>query len=405
MNTAEIDRALASPGFIADPYPVYRILRETDPVYYSRAWGVWVLTRYNDIVGILRDTQRFSNVGRFATLLDQLPADVQDEVAPLRRHYSAGLIQADPPDHTRLRGLVRNAFSARTIQNMRPRVELIVDDIIDRLHPRGRFDVIRDLAYPLPVIVISELLGVAAEDREQFLVWSQDLGGLQATGGAKTDHAKRAARAIQEIEDYFHQVCAERRRRPHNDLISQMIAAQESGDKLSNDELINMCVTFLFAGHETTKNLIGNGIWILINHQEQLEELRQVPSLMTTAVEEFLRYESPIQRGWRRVTENVQVGGKHIRAGELVFLMFGSANRDPGQFPEPDRFNIRRADNRHLAFGYGVHFCIGAPLARMESPIAIGTLLRRLPNLRLEHPVEWYESIHVRGPKSLRVAF
>jgi cytochrome P450 len=405
IEVIDIDRQLTSKEFIADPYPVYRALRGTDPVYYSKAWGVWVLTRYDDIVPILRDPQHFSNSGRFAALLDQLPADVQQEMAPLRQHYSAGMIQADPPDHTRLRALVRDAFSARVIQNIRPHVQAIVDDLIDQFDKKGQVDIIRNLAYPLPVIVISELLGVPVEDRDRFLIWSHDLTGLQATGGANADYARRAARAVQELEEYFRQICAERRRSPRNDLISQMIAAQESGDKLSEDELINMCVTFLIAGHETTKSLIGNGILTLINHPSDLEELSRDPSLMATAVEEILRYESPIQRAWRRVTEDVEVGGRQIRAGELVFLMLGSANRDPSHFPDPDRFDIRRSDNHHVAFGYGVHFCIGAPLARVEAPIAIGTVLRRLRNLRLEQPVEWYGSIHVRGPNSLHLAF
>jgi cytochrome P450 len=315
------------------------------------------------------------------------------------------MIQADPPDHTRLRGLVRDAFSARVIQNIRPHVQAVVDQLVHRFEREGQVDLIRELAYPLPVIVISELLGVPAEDRDRFLVWSHDLTGLQATGGANTDYARRAARAVQQLEEYFRQICAERRGEPRNDLISQMIAAQDSGDKLSTDELINMCVTFLIAGHETTKNLIGNGILTLVNYPLNIEELESKPALMPAAVEEILRYESPIQRAWRRVTQDVRIGGKQIRAGELVFLMLGSANRDPLQFPDPDRFDIRRGDNRHVAFGFGVHFCIGAPLARVEAPIAIATVLRRLRNIRLEKPVEWYGSIHVRGPDSLHLSF
>jgi pimeloyl-[acyl-carrier protein] synthase len=274
--------------------------------------------------------------------------------------------------------------------------------LIDKFAQRGRFDVIRDLAYPLPVIVISELLGVPAEDRDRFIVWSHDITGLQATGGANAECARRANRSIHEIEAYFHRICAERRHHLRDDLISHMIAAQESEDRLFDDELINMCVTFLLAGHETTKNLIGNSIWTLIKYREHTAILRQNPSIMPSAIEEFLRFESPIQRGWRRVAEDTEMAGNKIAAGELVFLMFGSANRDSTQFPEPDRLDLRRSNNRHVAFGYGVHFCIGTPLARLEAPIAIGTLLQRLPELQLEH-VEWYESIHVRGPNRLEV--
>jgi cytochrome P450 len=401
----DLDFHLTSPEFITNPYPVYSLLRESSPIYYSRIWGVWVLTRFKDIVETLRDSERFSNVGRFAALLDQLPKTAQDEVGSLRRHYATGLIQSDPPDHTRLRGLVRDSFSSSVIQKIRPRVQSIVDSLIAGIHEKGQFDLIAELAYPLPMIVISELLGVPGADRDQFLSLSQDLSGLQATGGAEADHAQRAARAVQLIEQYFRDICAERNRKPCNDLISQMIAARDSGGKLSDDELINMCVTFLFAGHETTKNLIGNSVWTLINHPSELEELKRDASLIPGAVEEFLRYESPIQRGWRRVTQDINLDGRRIREGELVFLMLGSANRDPDQFAEPDRLNIRRTENRHVAFGYGIHFCIGASLARLEAMIAIDTLIRRLHNLRLVEPIIWNESIHLRGPKVLHVAF
>jgi len=403
-SDGSLDELITARQFIVDPYPTYRILRESAPVYYSPAWRVWILSRYDDIVRVLRDPKRFSNAGRFSGLIDRLPADVGGEMTALRHHYSAGLIQSDPPDHTRLRTLVRDAFSASTLQRLRPRIQSIIDELIEVFRQSGRFNVVRDFAYPLPVIVISELLGVPAEHRDRFLIWSHDITGLQATGGANADCARRANRAIQEVEDYFREICAERRRNRQDDLISYMIAAQDSGDKLSDDELINMCVTFLLAGHETTKNLIANAILTLISYPEQLAALRENPSIFPSAIEEFLRYESPIQRGWRRVAEDVELNGRQVAAGELVFLMFGSANRDPAQFPEPDRLDLRRINNRHIAFGYGVHFCIGAPLARLEAPLALGTLLNRLPALRLEH-LEWHESVHVRGPSRLEVTF
>lgn len=405
LVSESIDQQLISPEFIDNPYPVYSRLREADPVYYCEVWGVWVLTRFEDTTSILRDTKRFSSAGRFSRLLDQLPDEVQPDVAALRQHYSEGLIVSDPPDHTRLRNLVRDSFSPRTIQAIRPRVESIVEDLIDRIESSGTFDVIKDLAYPLPVTVICEILGIPPNDRDRFMTWTEEMSGLQAAGGAKADSARRAARAVVEIEDYFRGICAERRRQPRGDLMSLMSEAQEAGDKLSEEELVNMCTTFLIAGHETTKSLIGNAIWTLLHHPAAMQELKSDPTLMPTAIEEFLRYESPIQRAWRRVTEDVELGGHRIRAGELVFLMLGAANRDPGQFQNPEQLDLRRKDNRHVAFGYGTHFCLGAPLARLEAPIAIGSVLRRLKNLRQERPIEWVGSIHVRGPKSLHVGF
>jgi cytochrome P450 len=406
MIGSSLDVRLASPAFVDDPYPVYRELRETDPVYWSDAWGVWVLTTYEDTSAVLRDPERYSSVGRFNALLDQLPPEVQPDLQPLRRHYSGGLIQSDPPDHTRLRALVRQVFTPRSIEQFRGRVQEVVDGLIDRFIDEGRSDVVMDLAYPLPVVVVSEILGAPSRDLEQVFAWTVDIGGLQATGGAREDKARRAATSIVEIEDYFGGIIAERRSRPTSDLISDLIAAQEAGDRLTDAELVSMCVTLLLAGHETTKNLVSNGILTLLRHPDQLTALRDDPSLSASAIEECLRFESPIQRGWRRMAVETELRGERLLPGQLVYYMFGAANRDPAQFPHPDRFDIRRADNRHLAFGYGIHYCIGAPLARLEGSIAIDTVLRRLPDLELrEDQIEWGESVHVRCPKRLLVSF
>jgi cytochrome P450 len=234
MIGSPLDVRLASPAFIDDPYPVYRELRETDPVHWSDEWGVWVLTTYEDTSTVLRDPQRFSSVGRFNALLDQLPPEVQPDVEPLRRHYSGGLIQSDPPDHTRLRALVRQVFTPRSIEQFRGRVQTVVDGLIDRFIDEGQFDVVRDLAYPLPVVVVSEILGAPSRDLEQVFKWTVDIGGLQATGGAREDKARRAAASIVEIEDYFADIIAERRAKPTTDLISDLIAAQEAEDRLTD---------------------------------------------------------------------------------------------------------------------------------------------------------------------------
>jgi cytochrome P450 len=315
------------------------------------------------------------------------------------------MIQSDPPDHTRLRYLVRQAFTPRDVDKIRPCVQAIVDDLLDAVEATRHMDLVADLAYPLPIIVVSEVLGVPTSDRHQILKWDADMLGLQATGGAQTENARRAARSIVEIEEYFRQIVWQRRDRPQDDLISHMIAAQEAGDVLSNDEMINICVNFLLAGHETTRSLITNGVLTLLRQPDQFRDMRSDRSLLAAAVEEILRYESPIQRAWRRITEDTKFGGETFQAGQLVLIMLGAANRDPAHFSEPERFDIRRQDNRHLAFGYGIHFCIGAPLARVEGTIAIEALLQRFPNLHLAGPFEWFPSIHVRGPVTLPLAF
>jgi cytochrome P450 len=396
------DEQLQSPDFVIDPFPTYRALRERHPVYWSEAWGVWVFTRYDDVIAILRHPQRFSNAGRFARFLDGLPKAVQAEVEPLRQHYSEGMIQSDPPDHTRLRGLVRLAFTPRVVDGMRGRIEKLVANLLDSVESDS-FDLVANLTYPLPVMVVSELLGVPTEDRDRFLTWSHDINDLQATGAPDPSRARTASQSMLEIEEYFRLLCADRRTSPRDDLISLMLAAQQDSDKLTDGELINMCVTFLIAGHETTKLLIGSAVQTLLQHPDQLADLRRDPSLAASTIEEVMRFESPIQRGWRLVPTDTEIDGNKIRAGQLVFMMFGAANRDPAHFDEPERFDIRRANNRHMAFGFGVHFCIGAPLARLEGPIAINQLFHRFPKLGLLPGNEITQSIHMRGPQTLPV--
>jgi cytochrome P450 len=254
-------------------------------------------------------------------------------------------------------------------------------------------------------MVICELLGIPRSDASQLVSWASDIASFQATGGARFDNAMRASRAVENIEHYFSRLCEERRNSLGEDLISLMLKARDSDDQLTDDELINMCANFLLAGHETTRSLIGNGLLTLLNHPVQLESLRSDPQLITSAVEECLRFESPVQRGWRRVVSDTTVRGQDIKAGQLVFMMLGAANRDPQHFETPDLFDIGRHDNRHLAFGYGIHFCIGAPLARLEGPIAISALIARFPKLRLDGDVRWNQNIHARGLQSLVVSW
>jgi hypothetical protein len=402
-DSQELDALLAQASFPQDPYPTYRLLREHEPVHWSDAWGVWVLTRYDHTLAVLRDPVHFSNAGRFSALLDQLPPEMQDEVSPVRQHYSSGLIQSDPPDHTRLRSLIRLAFTPRAVAAYRPQVETIVDRLIRSASAAGEFDLVRDIAYPLPVYLICSILGAPTDDLEWFYGVTRGLADLQATGGAEPEHARRAVAAVEAIEGFFADVVDDHRRTRRDDLVTALMDAHDEGGRLTRDELITTCVTLALAGHDTTKNLIANGVLSLLRDPDQLELLRSEPGHLDPAIEECLRYESPIQRGWRRVAQDVELGGRTMRAGQLVYYMFGSANRDADQFPDPDTFDITRADNRHLAFGYGIHFCIGAPLARLEGSIAIARIVARDPELR-QDAVTWAETVHLRCPVELRVA-
>ena len=399
---------LVSPAFFADPYAVYRRLRNEDPVYWSKSWRAWVVTRYADVMTIINDPARFSNAGRQKRMLEQLPAQHREELRPLETHYSmGGLINTDPPDHTRLRSLVNRAFQPSTVERMRTRVQYLVDGFIDAVQDDGGMDVIRDLAFPLPTTVIAEMLGVPSDDKDQFKTWSVDLLTFVGAGRVRLEPALRAQRAMLEMREYLRGQTAARMTHPREDLLTALAAAEDKGDAFTEDELLATCQTLLTAGHETTTNLIGNGLLALLRHPEQLQQLARDPSLIATAIEELLRYDSPVQGVKRVAREDVEMAGKQIGKGQLVYAMLGAANRDPEAFTEPDRLDITRphGKNRHVAFGWGIHFCVGAPLARLEGPIALTTILRRLPNLRLTDEPAYWENINARGLKSLLVAF
>jgi pimeloyl-[acyl-carrier protein] synthase len=388
------------PEFHADPYPFYKRLREQDPVHQS-PMGFWVLTRYEDCVTALRDG-RFGREG-FAELLSAVYGDGTEQGALPR-----SMLFRDPPDHTRLRALVSKAFTPRVIEQMRDHIQEIVDRLLDTALPRGEMDVIADLAYPLPVRVICEMLGVPLSDHESIRHWSADIArSLDAIGlPSDTSIVERGRTARRAIGDYFRRLVPKRRASPANDLLTGLIAAEEQGDKLSEGEVIAMCVLLFIAGHETTVNLIGNGLLALLRHPEQLALVRKDAALVPGAVEELLRYDSPVQRTARITHADVALGGKAIVKGSMVVTAIGAANRDPAQFSDPDRLDVTRRDVRHVSFGYGIHFCLGAPLARVEGQIALGTLLRRAPKLALaESTPEWRESSVLRGLKRLRVTF
>ncbi len=386
--------------FVADPYPMYHRLRAEDPVHHSPL-GFWVLTRYPDVMAMLRDPR---------LIKEPIAAFVAARFGMAVPPPGLGLsmLDRDPPDHTRLRGLVSKAFTPRALERLRPEVQQIVDGLLDEVEARGSMDLVEEFAYPLPVRVICEMLGVPVKDHERFKAWGLDIArGLDAIMlPPDSEVGRRSISGRRALADYFRGLIAERRAAPRDDMLSALIAAEEAGDKLNEEELLATCILLLVAGHETTVNLIGNGTLALLRHPDQLRTLRENPGLIGTAVEELLRFDGPVQRTARIPSEDITIGGQTIGKGEMVMPFLGAADRDPAQFPDPDRLDITRADNRHIAFGMGIHFCLGAPLARMEGQIAINTLLARLPKLSLatDRP-QFRQSLTLRGLQALPLSF
>src|SRR5215475_13583891 len=383
-----------SPDFISNPYPHYTRLRNTDPMHVN-AHGAFVASRHAEVSHVLRD-KRFGKDFVERTIRRYGPK-IMDE--PVFRSMSHWMLQQDPPDHTRLRGLVVKAFTARRVEDMRPRIQHIVDATLDRVEPQGFMDLIADFAFLLPVTVICELLGIPVEDHQLFFHGARTRGRLLdpvPLSRAEIDEAN-AGNAAQ--VEYFRSLFELRRRQPGDDLTSELVQAEEEGGKLSNEELTANIILLFGAGHETTVNLIGNGVLALHRNPDQLQLLQGNPALIANAIEEFLRYDSSVQLTGRTALEPVTVGGTDVAEGDTVLCLLGAANRDPAAYDDPDRLDITRQNIRPLSFGGGIHFCLGAQLARIEAEVAIATLLRRLPGLRLddpEHP-EWRPTFVLRG--------
>jgi len=392
-----------SPRLLDDPYPTYVDVRHTPLACYvppGTEIRVPVLGRFAEVQTVLRDP-RFGR-GGFRQGMESQLGD-----GPLTRSFGQWMLFQDPPDHTRLRGLVSKAFTPRAVELLRAQIQDIVDNLLNKVKDKPTFDLMTDVAYPLPVLVICELLGVPTEDRDRFGKWSAALAeGLDNLTFNDPDVLARGNEAAAGLTDYFRQLVRTRRNRSSDDLLSGLIAAEEQGDRLSEDELLSTCVLLFFAGHETTVNLIGNGTLALLRNPEQFERLRSAPSLLPNAVEEFLRYDSPVQRTGRTVLDDVEIGGWPLRPGQRVNLLVGAANRDPQQFPDPDRLDIARPNaSQHLSFAAGIHYCVGAPLARLEAQLVIGALLQRFPRLRLTTDAPaWRRTFVLRGLVSLPVA-
>jgi cytochrome P450 len=403
-----LDEMLVSADFMADPYPLLHRLREEDPVHWSDSIGGWVLTRYDDIVVTFKAVSHYGNEGRLTKAVEYLPAESRMEFKVFEDHYRLkSLINSDPPDHTRLRGLVTKAFNPRVVEALRPRIREIVNELLDSVQKNGRMDAIRDLAVPLPVTVLSEILGVPKSDVHLFKGWADHILAFQGINKPPVEILRRAQNAIIGIRAYLGELIEEKRRQRGGDLLSELVAAESEGDKLSRTELINSSITLLVAGHETTTSLIGNGLYTILRHADQGQALKDDPALLTSAIEEMLRYESPVSRQPRLIKEDVEMGGKKLRRGQIAFQMLNAANRDPAYFTDPDRFDIQRRQNRHMAFGVGIHFCAGAALARTEGQIVFSTLMARLPGLRLvEEKPDWdLRKANSRILKTLPVQF
>ena len=399
-DVASFDDLLLSPEYVESPYATYDLLRNERPVYWCQKWNGWLLTRFDDVQAVLQDPKNFSNAGRYTKFLAPLSADQRAQLGYLQHHYEhGGLVQLDPPAHTRLRKLVNSAFTPRIVGKMEGLVHEIVADLIAAFADEDDVELIYRFAFPLPAIVIAGMLGVPRDERDRFKDWSSTIQRFLGSGKVNFEYALAAQDAWQNMNGYFADLFAERTARPQDDLVSGLAQAEVDGETLTRDEVIRTCGAMLIAGHETTTNLISNGLWRLLDCPRQLERLRADPNLYPPAVEEFLRCESPFQSAPRTLTADFVLRGQALKRGDLAYAMLGAANRDPVRFPNPQELDLGRKDNKHLAFGYGVHFCVGAALARLEAPIAIRAILERFPDIRLDErrPPMWKVSMVQRG--------
>ena len=392
---------LLEPEVLADPYPLYRRLREQDPVHWDPFLHAWVVTRYNDVMQVLSS---FS-ADRTPTP-KQLSSMGLGDLTPIAQVMVQQMLFMDAPAHTRLRGLCAEAFTPHRVEALRSHIQEIANRLLDKVQKAGRMEVISDFAAPLPAIVTAEMLGVPTSDHQQLKVWSADFAEMLGNFQHNPNRIMRVLRSLGEMLEYFRRMIAELRSNPRPGLINSLLTTEVRGDRLSEEEVIANSILTMVGGQETTTNLIGNGIVTLLRNPQEADRLRKDRSIIGPAVEELLRYESPSQYTGRLAPEDVEMGGKKISKRQAVLAVMGAANRDPERFPDPDRLDLTRKDNRHVAFGWGAHFCFGAPLARIEGQIAFATVLERLHDLRLDPgPLVWRENLGLRGLTALPVSF
>lgn len=390
---------LLDPQVLADPYPLYQRLRTEDPVHWDAYLHSWVVTRYADVITVLRD---FS-AARSPTP-EQLEAIGLVKLTPLARVMVRQMLFLDPPAHSRIRGLAACAFTPARVAALKNRIQQLADQLLDHVAPTGQMDVLADFAEPLPAIVTSELFGVPSEFAMQLKTWSARFAEMLGNFQHNPDRIPSMLDTIENLTAFFRKAVEDQKKKPCPGLVHSLVKAELEDDRLTEDEIIANCIITLVGGLETTTNLIGNGILTLLRHPDEMQRLRDTPSLMPSAVEELLRYESPSQHTARLAPSDVRLGGKTIRNRQAVIAVMGAGNRDPERFPQPNRLDLARQDNRHLAFGWAAHFCFGAPLARLEGQIAIGTLLKRFAHLELvPGPIVWRENLGLRGLKALHV--
>jgi cytochrome P450 len=407
MNQLQVDPSLSlyqllDPAVLANPYPLFKRLREADPVHWDSFLHAWVVTRYEDVISVMLKCSA-----------DRTPSPQQleamgmvAELQPIARVMVKQMLFMDAPDHTRLRALCAVAFTPARVAALKQHIQEIADRLLDRVLEAGRMDVIADFANPLPAIVTAELFGVPVEDHQDLKDWSTDFAEMLGNFQHNTDRVRRALQATESMVAYFQKEMRAQAKNPRPGLVSSLMQAEVEGSRLTEEEVVANLIVTMVGGQETTTNLIGNGLVSLLKNRDQMELLKKDSSILTSAIEELLRYESPSQHTARLAPDDMLLGGKKIQKRQAVIAVFAAANRDPERFPDPDKLDLRRSDNRHVAFAWGAHYCFGAPLARMEGQIAFETMLRRLPNIQLEpQELVWRENLGLRGLKSLLVTF
>ena len=390
-----LDAAIASGDLERHPYPVYARLRREHPILRSERWNTWVVSRHNEVTSALKDSAHFSSVGRVVrSLRRELSPEEREEVRPLIDHYSQGLINSDPPDHSRMRKLVQGSFSPKTLERLKPHVGEIVEELLDQAEAAGRMEAVEDFTFQVPVRVIAELLGIPVSMREQLKEWSVRVTEFMSSPRPTLEVARRSQDALMELRAFFAEQFEERRRNPGDDVISLLVSATDEGDKLSEEELQSTCVTILIGGHETTTSLLASALWILGRDPALRARMRKNPAQWPVFVEETLRMEPPFQRILRVVKEPTEILGERLEAGDSLMLLLGSANRDEAVFDDPEAFRLERENRKHVSFGHGMHFCLGAGLARLEAPIALERLLARFPDFAPESDTpEWHDGM------------